>query len=226
MNALFLLLIDSAQADWGPFPAELEEYGERVMVIDSIPCSRSNLIDGVQLPHSPENYKIRNPNKAWGTRSMINVIRTATEEVSWYIPEADPLFIGDISTEKGGKLGTHLSHKGGSDADIGIYWGKGKQSPYGLVTVSPERFDARTNWVLIRSMLNDKNFERILVDQKLVDKLREYVIREGELSIDEARYVFPKKMHGSIWLREGVVHHHPGHKHHFHVRTHCISSVN
>ena len=61
--------------------AEIEDYGQRVKEVDTWPCSKSRLLMGCP-PYSPENYKIRNADKAWGTRSMINALRRATEEVS------------------------------------------------------------------------------------------------------------------------------------------------
>ena len=115
----------------------------------------------------------------------------------------------------------HKSHQGGSDADIGIYWGDSKQHLIGFMNVSAAKFDHETNWILIRSLLESGEVERILVDQALVNELRKYVIKTGELTKEEANYTFPPTMHNEIWTRDKVVHHHKGHHHHYHVRTYC-----
>ena len=217
--------LSTAQANWGPFPIDQEEYNITEEMVAPAPCSKLKLVDGKQLPQS-KNYRIINTEKVWGTPQMIEALTIATEEVAWFAPHAQPLVIGDISKRGGGKLKGHRSHRGGSDADIGIYRGNGEQSPYGLKTVSPNDFDAKTNWLLIRALFDSGEVERILIDQKLVDKLRKYVIEEGELSTSEANYMFPSKMKKTIWLRDKVVHHHPGHKHHFHIRTYCKPTIN
>lgn len=216
-----LYSLSMAQANWGPFPVEQEKYDVFEQSIQRSPCS-STLVKGLQMPDSPQ-YRIMNKDNVWGTSNMITTLSVATEELQWLVPHAHPLVIGDISKKHGGPMKGHRSHRGGSDADIGIYRGQAEQSPYGLQTVPPSDFDAKTNWILIRALFDTGNVERILLDQTLVNKLREYVIQSGELSKKDANHMFPRQMKQTIWLREKVVHHHPGHKHHFHVRTYCGS---
>ena len=223
MLGLFLT-ISLALADWGPFPAYVESSlleEDTGFTSNYPPCNSKKLLDGVQLPKNTELYKRWHPENAWGSPRMIDVLIQAAEDVRWNFPEADPLVIGDISKESGGNLEGHKSHKGGSDADIGIYFGKSRQHMIGFMNVSAQQFDAETNWVLIRSLLESNEVERILVDQSLVDELRKYVIQAGEMTKEEANRTFPAKMTNEIWLREKVVHHHKGHKHHYHVRTFC-----
>ena len=222
LGLLFTLSI--ANADWGPFPAEIEaeHFSEDTgLEINYPPCSQTKLLHGEQLPKNTELYKRWHPENAWGSPRMLEVLTQAAEDVRWNFPKADPLVIGDISKEEGGHLDGHKSHRGGSDADIGIYWGASKQHLIGFMNVSPTAFDAETNWVLIRSLLESNEVERILVDQALVDELRKYVIKTGEMTQEEAHYTFPPKMSNIIWTRTKVVHHHKGHKHHYHVRTFC-----
>ena len=209
-----------AQASWGPFPVEQERYAITALPKQSISCSSSQLIDGRQMPES-KHYRIVDKENVWGTPNMITALTVATEELSWLVPKADPLVIGDISKKGGGKMKGHRSHRGGSDADVGIYRGMAKQSPYGLQKVPPSDFDAKTNWLLIRALFDTGEVERILSDQKLIDKLHEYVVKNGELTKEEADKMFPRKMKKTIWLRNKVVQHHAGHKHHFHIRTYC-----
>ena len=215
-----LYFFSMAQANWGPFPVEQEKYDVVELPNKTVSCSSSRLINGLQMPDS-KHYRIVDKENVWGTTNMINALTIATEELSWLVPNADPLVIGDISKQGGGHMKGHRSHRGGSDADVGIYRGVAEQSPYGLQKVHPSDFDAKTNWLLIRALFDTGKVERILSDQKLINKLHEYVIKSGELSKKEADRMFPRKMKKTIWLRNKVVQHHSGHKHHFHIRTHC-----
>ena len=183
-------------------------------------CYKQRLRNGVQLPANPPLYIRRRPEEAWGTPEMIEVLTAAAEEMAWVRPEADPIVVGDISTRRGGCLQGHKSHRGGVDADIGLYWGDGRMYSNGFKDVSARDLDAETNWLLIRAMLETGHVERILLDNKLVNKLRRYVIREGHLTHSEAWKVFPTPG-TKMWEMDGVVHHSPGHRHHMHVRVFC-----
>lgn len=201
--------------DWG---GEQSDTG----MTDSYPaCNNQRLLHGEQLPENKELYKLWHPSRAYGTPRMIDTLTQMAEDVSWTHPDADPIVIGDISSKYGGKQRGHKSHRGGSDADIGIFWGDGRQHMLGFMNVSSKDFDAQTNWTMVKSLLNSGSVERILVDQQLVNALRRHAISTGELSREEAYLTFPTSTTNSVWMRDGVVHHHRGHKHHYHVRTYC-----
>jgi murein endopeptidase len=184
-------------------------------------CYKKALRDGVQLPRNTSLYKRWHPEKAWGTAEMIETLTSAAEEMAWLMPEADPIVVGDISTKRGGRLDGHKSHRGGVDADIGLYWGDGQMYMQGFMNVSARDLDAEANWQLIRAMLETGHVERILLDNSLVRVLRRHVVRQGYLTQDEAWQVFPTPATGEMWRQKGVVHHSPGHRHHMHVRVNC-----
>lgn len=184
-------------------------------------CYKKALRDGVQLPRNPALYKRWHPEKAWGTAEMIETLTSAAEEMAWQMPEADPIVVGDISTRRGGRLEGHKSHRGGVDADIGLYWGEGRMFMQGFMDVSPRDLDAEANWLLIQAMLETGHVERILLDNGLVRRLRRHVVNEGYLTSEEAWRIFPSPATGEMWRLKGVVHHSPGHRHHMHVRVHC-----
>ena len=215
------VLVSAALASWGPFPAGSEAFDTARENESYSACSTARLENGVKMPPAPDLYMIWHPEAAWGTPRMIGTLLRAAEEIAWLVPHSDPLVIGDISKKGGGPLEGHSSHRGGADADIGIYYGDAQQYEHGFMFMTTRNFDPKTNWLLVRSLLESEEVERILVDQKLVDILRSYVIREGELSAKEAYRVFPTKVTTDVWARTGVVHHHPGHMHHFHVRVFC-----
>lgn len=228
MRALLLALISLALATDGEAESpwlEGEDEPEVVTITDQGEpwswCYKKSLRNGVQLPHNPTLYKRWHPEKAWGTPEMIEVLTSAAEEMAWVMPHADPIVVGDISTRRGGRLQGHKSHRGGVDADIGLYWGDGQMFMRGFQNVSVRDLDREANWQLIRAMLDTGHVERILLDNQLVRALRRYVIAEGHLSKEEAWRVFPSSGSGEMWRKTGVVHHSPGHKHHMHVRVFC-----
>jgi hypothetical protein len=190
-----LLLPSIATADWGPFPVEEQSLLEDTAIQEiHSPCSQTRMLSGEPLQENKEIYKLWHPKNTWATLRMVDALTQAAEDVHQNVPEADPLVIGDISKEGGGKLDGHKSHQGGSDADIGIYWGDAKQHLIGFMNVNSVDFDSETNWILIRSLLESGEVERVLVDQALVNELRKYVIRSGEMTREEAYYTFPQKM--------------------------------
>ena len=184
-------------------------------------CYTKSLRNGVQLPDNPALYRRWTPSKAWGTPEMIEVLSSAAEEMAWVMPDVDPVVVGDISTKRGGKLRGHKSHRGGVDADIGLYWHDGVMYMGNFPVLSVRDMDRAATWQLIRAMLDTGHVERILLDDALVRALRRYVIAEKHLSREEAWRVFPSTANGEMWRKTGVVHHSPGHKHHMHVRVFC-----
>jgi murein endopeptidase len=214
----FTILILAAQ--WGPFPTEKATKNLHPQDHQP-PCSNSKLLSGVLLPDNPSLYKKHDPENAWGTPRMISALTYAAAEVKRQVPDVSPLVIGDISREGGGLLQGHKSHRGGSDADIGLYYKNGNKHKNGFLYVTSSAFDLKTNWILIRAFLESNDVERILVDQAMVNALRRYVVKIGAMTQKDASYTFPAKMEQKIWLRTKVVHHSPGHKHHYHVRVFC-----
>ena len=186
-------------------------------------CDATTLPNGVQLPFMPELFTRYNPNSTWGTQTMVDVIVSATQEVRWLLPDADPVLIGDISHRRGGFFDGHKSHRSGIDADIGLYWGKGFQSQRGFMPKAGDGLDLEANWLLIRALLSTGEVDRILLDQGHINSLRRYTIESGELTVDEANAIFPARDAARKWEMRGVVQHTEGHRDHLHIRLRCGS---
>ncbi len=217
--ALLALAVPAARAETvGPFLDDVLDTG--FVDEEPAPCSTTTLRDGVQLPPAPGLYKRWHPDREWGTPTMIEVLTTVAERMAWLAPDADPIVIGDISARGGGYLAGHRSHRGGIDADIGIYWGDGRQYQQGFIPVRPDQLDARTNWLLIRALFDTGQVERILLDRSLIRVIRDWTVESGTLTPAEARAIFPPPGE-YVWNETGVVHHVDGHKHHMHVRLRC-----
>ena len=225
----------AAPGDIGPQPGILDTAGAsdsslgRDLMFGRTPtehCSNQVLRGGVQMPHRPELYKLWDNKKAWATPEMAHAVTASAAEMAWLMPQADPLIIGDISHRYGGVLSGHKSHRGGVDADIGIYSVGGKQPDRGgFETVTPQTMDYEANWLFWRSLLETGLVDRILLDQKLIDAMREWTVREGELSEAEALAVFPVRGTPRIWAMTGVFQHAINHHHHIHLRVLCGDKI-
>lgn len=225
-----LLLLQGAWAR-SPGPSlddEVEGGGQSAQEADtgfpSHGCPSSKLIDGVQVPEQPELYLVWHAATAWGTADLVDALVGAAEEMAWLVPDGDPIVIGDLSLRNGGVLPGHRSHRGGLDADVGLYAEHAHQNAGGFVDLSVDEFDAPTNWLLIRTLLDTGRVERILLDRRFIARLRGYLAETGELSPEEIDRIFPPDGSPDLWARTGVVQHAPNHRNHMHVRVACPAS--
>lgn len=181
-------------------------------------CSDQYLSNGVQLPDLPLFFTRQVPDDAWGTPEMIDTIISATRHMRWLMPEASPVTIGDISHERGGFQSGHVSHRGGVDADMGIYSTGARQNLRGFDSLG-SNFDVVANWALVSALLDTGNVEFILLDRAHIARLRQYTTRAGLLTEAEAEEIFPTD--SRTWERTGIVRHAAGHDNHLHVRVLC-----
>jgi murein endopeptidase len=186
-------------------------------------CTSQVLRDSLRLPEDPTLFKIWHPDTAYGTPELVDALQIAAQYMEWVMPTAEPIVVGDMSLPRGGHLSGHRSHRGGLDADIGIYFDQGRQYKQGFLVVEPAALDLEANWLLIRTLLDTGLVERILLDRAFIARLRAYVVRTGELSPEEAIRIFPQDE--DPWMMSGVVNHVPGHRHHMHVRVHCYDEA-
>ena len=183
------------------------------------PCPHWVLRDGVELPELPELYHRMRPARAWGTPELVDLLIDTAAQVAFEKPDADRIVIGDLSTKRGGTLSGHRSHKGGIDADLGLFFYDGRQHKYGFLEPVTAAFDLETNWIVIRTMLESGLVERIFLDQRYLRPLRRHAVQVGDLTPEEARQLIivdPKER----W-RTGTVRHAAGHRDHLHVRIRC-----
>ena len=187
----------------------------------STSCSSQALIDGVQLQERPDLFLRWHEERSWGRPELVEVINEAAEQVAWRLPHADPFVVGDMSQQGGGPLYGHRSHRGGIDADLGLYYGQGQQHLHGFMDLTPAELDPEATWTFIEAMLATGKVDRILLDQGHIRRLRTYVIEAGILSEEEAWRIFPAADEPELWARDGVVQHVSGHRNHLHLRVLC-----
>ncbi|MBM4367144.1 MAG: penicillin-insensitive murein endopeptidase [Deltaproteobacteria bacterium] len=226
MTIALTLVLSAFAAEYGPLVEgtegdEIAAGGHGQADTGVVGCSDQYLGEGIDLPELPLFYYRAQPSHSWGSREMVEVIVDTSRHLRWLMPEADPLTIGDISSERGGFLSGHKSHRGGIDADIGIYMAGGKQDPRGFTALGPGTFDLERNWMLISTLLDTGKIDMILLDRGHIERLRAYTVRAGLLTDDEAEHVFPSEGSRASWENVGIVRHAPNHADHLHVRVLC-----
>ncbi len=184
-------------------------------------CSDQYLQDGVQLPDLPLFYVRAQPNHAWGTAEMVDLLVEAGRHMSWLVPQASPFVVGDISSVRGGYSAGHISHRGGIDADVGIYRKGGWQHARGFTRLAPSELDVEATWTLISTMLSTGKVDFILLDRGHINRLLAYVLTAGLLTDEEAAKVFPTEGSRAVWANTGILRHAPHHEDHIHVRVLC-----
>jgi murein endopeptidase len=186
----------------------------------SFGCSDQYLQDGVTLPDLPLFYSRAQPDGEYGTQEMIDLLVEAGRHMSWLMPGASPFVVGDISRKGGGYLAGHITHRGGIDADVGIYKKGAWQAKRSFTTLAPSELDVEATWALIQTFLDSGRIDFILLDRAHIARLRAYTLQAGLLTPEEADRVLPADGRGA-WSDVGVLRHAPHHQDHMHVRVLC-----
>lgn len=187
----------------------------------NVGCSDQYLQDGVTLPDLPLFYVRAQPDHSWGSQIMVDLIVDAGRYMSWLMPQASRFVVGDISRGGGGYLAGHVSHRGGVDADIGIYKKGGWQNERGFTQLAPSELDVEATWALAHQMLSSGKVDFILLDRSLIARLKSYVLGAGLVTEEEAARMFPVEGTRATWENTGIFRHAPHHQDHMHVRVLC-----
>lgn len=163
------------------------------------------------------------PQERYGTEELVGLVRRATGEVHRQTG-AGSLAIGDLSRQRGGRIGSHSSHRSGRDADIGFYF-VSRRSGQPVRTSRfydvrrdgtaghTMRFDDARNWKLVEALVTDPQarVKWILVAEHVERRLLAEARRQGasRAIYERARYVMFEPSHGGA------------HAGHFHVRIAC-----
>lgn len=182
-------------------------------------ANAGRLVNGEQLPSHPA-YRIRDPDRAWGTNETVTAILDAFEHVRRRERRVPRLAVHDLSRREGGALRGHRSHESGRDADIGIYHTRcGQDCEYRRV--EPEEFDAERMWALMSYWIERDLVEYIFLDYRLQRRLYEWLRDQGHAERDLARWIqYPRGRDRAT----GLIRHEPNHADHIHVRFSCGSS--
>jgi LysM repeat protein len=149
------------------------------------------------------------PGTAWGTTETLSYLTAALTKVHAAAPDTPPLYLGDISAERGGPLAPHVSHQSGRDVDIGYFYLKSERW-YRRGTA--QNLDIPKNWAFVRALVTETDVELILIDHSIQALLRDHALRQGE----DARWV--KSLFSGDGNDRPLVRHARGHATHLHVR--------
>jgi hypothetical protein len=175
----------------------------------------------VSLQQRPDLYTLVNPVNAWASPYLADLLVATAEEMAILLPDADPVLIGDISRRGGGPLYGHLTHNLGIDADVGLYTTGGKQQITGFPLLGKTNLDFEASWLLIKNLLDSGRVEFILLDQGLIDMLRQWALANGRITAAEADRIFPSPNTPHLWERSGYLRNAANHRDHIHVRVRC-----
>lgn len=189
---------------------------------------RGALTDSVEMPSEGPGYRfLRDNDRHHALPRFAAALARAAAKVDAERPGAT-LVVGDLSTEHGGRLMPHLSHRSGRDADLVLYALTPEGAPVpspGFVHYGPDglawdaetkrfyRFDVEREWLLVKALLEDPEarIQWMFVNHVVEALLVEWARARGE----------PAEI---VWRAEEVMlEPHPGgaHDDHVHVRTAC-----
>jgi murein endopeptidase len=175
-----------------------------------------------RLPRG-EGYVIRRPNRAFGTRTTVELIREAVTNTLEAFPKVHVLAIGDISAESGGRITEHHSHQSGRDADIGLFYKKKPAGyPAAFARATADNLDCSATWKLVwelsKTSTQDGGAQIIFLDYKVQEILYVWA-KSHDVSEKRLDRVF-QYPHGRD-SANGVVRHFANHENHVHVRFKC-----
>ena len=191
------------------------------------------LTDASELPDAGPGFeRLRQSSPHyWGVSRLVAAIEKAASHVASAAPGGAPLAVGDLSSQNGGKIPNHASHRTGRDVDLLYFftnlYGYSVKSP-GFVNIGSDglamdttgqrfvRLDVDRQWLLTRALLTDSQ----------IDLLWMFVSRDVEaLLVQHARALGePSEV---VWRAEQVLHQprdSAPHDDHMHVRIACTKA--
>ena len=170
--------------------------------------TRGGLLNAVYLPNDSRWIPV-DPVHAWGTAETIGYLKIAIDALHDEFPNSHPLFIGDLSRQRGGYLQPHLSHQSGKDVDISYFY---TRDPKWYTRATASNLDRPRTWAMLRALISRTDVQYIFIDRRLQRLLRSYAEAIGE---DRA---WLESVFDGIPGEPPIIRHEPGHDTHFHVR--------
>ncbi|PRQ08860.1 penicillin-insensitive murein endopeptidase [Enhygromyxa salina] len=173
-----------------------------------------SLIAGVQIPPG-QGYELRFPKSAYGTTHAVREAVAALDRFVASTEHPHPISVGTMSRQRGGEIGSHLSHQTGRDLDIRLPLRA--EVPQAL-NPTPRRIAWDVTWELVRAFAQSPSVQVIFLDYDSQRRLYKAAKAAGasEPVLDDTLQ-FPRGSAASL----GLVRHSPGHEGHIHVRFDC-----
>lgn len=170
--------------------------------------NRGRLVDGARLPDKGDGYVVpptwASRGNLYGTDELVGLIVRAGRRLALEQPDA-PLFVADLSPERGGRSKWHRSHQTGRDVDLILFaldeQGRPAPAPSQMASfapdgrarvvdgngkpVVPERwitFDVERNWRVVRALASDPaaDIQYLFLADHLRARLIAHAIAIGE----------------------------------------------
>ena len=182
--------------------------GKRRRAVDTV-CT-----DCTQQMQSSTNIWVRNPKRAYGLKSTVELFEAAVQKVHVKYPKTPAIMVGDISFKLGGKMRPHRSHRDGRDIDAGFYFRDGRQRKY-FAKPRGRSLDVKRTWALFDALIKTGRVQYIFVGYRIQRALFRHARKNG-VSKRRLNRLFQWPRH---WRkRAGLIRWERGHDDHFHVR--------
>lgn len=176
------------------------------------------LAGGVQL-QSSDGIIVLEPDKAWGTQQLVQLLEMAALEMREAYPETVPLVVGHLSSRRGGRLSPHSSHQSGRDVDVAMY-SKRNRLVRGFVNMGKKNLDIEKTWFFMETLLETGFIQYILLDWSV----QKIIYEEVKIAVPRQRLKTYFQYPRSRGVREGIIRHATGHRNHLHIRIFCPST--
>ena len=159
--------------------------------------------------------RVLRPQRAWGTPAMLKVLRRIGQAMA--LDHGVSATVVDISSQHGGKLSRHRSHRQGQDADL-LLPEQGRHEALRFRRLGPAQLDARLTLDVILAGLTTGHLRVVYLDSQLQQPLVEEARRRGfaPTQLAELFSVVPRTR---LHRRRPVVRHWRGHDDHMHLRV-------
>ena len=210
-----------AAIDGSPAPRTAPEHRASAPADDRARAALA-VIDGATWvsSHLParDGYLVRRPEHAFGAHHVIAHLERTIAEVRALYPDVHTLAIGDISSEHGGKLAHHLSHRTGLDVDVGFYFHRMPAGYPGQFAAADGDLDLEATWALLTAFARTADLadgvEMMFLDYSVQRRLYAWAAARGTRERELAALLqYPRGTDAPALIR-----HWPNHADHVHVR--------
>ena len=170
-------------------------------------------LDGAVQLETGEGVLVKHPQWAWGRPVTVRTLQALGKAFHAAFP-GESVIVGDLSKKRGGSFPPHTSHKGGLDADLGLFSIPPREGVR-FFNLSADEVEVDRLWFVVRWLMESGRVGKILLDWSLQGPLYERAVQDGfspELLEEWFHYPFPRR------TPRGLIQHYPGHRHHIHVR--------
>ena len=179
--------------------------------------NKGKLVHGREMPDHGPGFIRKNDKAYFGTDETVAMLLWACQRMTELYPGTVPVVIGDISSERGGRLRPHASHQSGRDVDIGYYFVD--NSPIKrFKDAEADNLDVEKTWTLLELFLFTHKVDYLFIDKTLQEPLFQEALSRG-WSEAELATLFEAPLGDR--KRKGIIRHQKGHRHHFHIRFVC-----